>query len=69
MECCHPKHNKKIERIEDKKLENKEFNKDINSHKKEKYINYFSSFTSFSGIFSSYQVCHSICLAVISLLS
>ncbi|MEK6933159.1 MAG: hypothetical protein AABW56_05210 [Nanoarchaeota archaeon] len=63
MDCCKPvKNNKKIE---EKKI-NKEV---IRYHKKEKYLNYFSSFTGASGVFSSYQVCHSICLGVIALLS
>lgn len=64
MDCCHTshKHSKPIE----KKIEVKELNK---NHRKEKYLNYFSSFTGFSGIFSSYQVCHSICLGTIALLS
>ena len=61
MDCCKPIKNSK--RIEEKKLELK------GEHKKEKYLNYFSSFTGASGIFSSYQVCHSICLGVIALLS
>ena len=66
MDCCntnHKKHEKKVE----KKAVNKSFNNQ--NHKKEKYINYFSSFTGASGVFSSYQVCHSICLGVIALLS
>ena len=64
MDCCHTshKHSKPVE----KKVELKEPDK---NHKKEKYLNYFSSFTGFSGIFSSYQVCHSICLGTIALLS
>ena len=66
MDCCstnHKKHEKKVE----KKIENKSFNNQ--NHKKEKYINYFSSLSGVSGVFSSYQVCHSICLGVIALLS
>src|SRR3989344_1338803 len=61
MDCCKPIKNSK--RIEEKKLELK------GEHKKEKYINYFSSLSGVSGVFSSYQVCHSICLGVIALLS
>jgi hypothetical protein len=66
MDCCNTNH-KKHEKKAEKKTENKSFNNQ--NHKKEKYINYFSSFTGASGIFSSYQVCHSICLGIIALLS
>lgn len=42
----------------------------IKTIKKEgKFLNYFSSISGLSGIFSSYQVCHNICLTVIVLLS
>jgi len=60
MDCCKPKQIKKKEKV---------VADNLNNHKKEKYLNYFSSFTGVSGIFSSYQVCHSICLGVIALLS
>src|SRR3989338_3588047 len=66
MDCCntnHKKHEKKVE----KKTVNKSFNNQ--GHKKEKYVSYFSSLSGISGAFSSYQVCHSICLGIIALLS
>mgnify|MGYP001614207108 CR=1 FL=1 len=62
MGCCD--HAKKHEKIEKKIIE-----KDLNVHPKEKYVSYFSSLSGASGIFSSYQVCHSICLGTIALLS
>lgn len=64
MDCCKPV--KTSKKIEDKKISSKEI---IKNHKKDKYFSYLSSFTGASGVFSSYQVCHSICLGVIALLS
>ncbi len=64
MDCCKPV--KTSKKIEDKKILSKEI---IKNHKKDKYFSYLSSFTGASGVFSSYQVCHSICLGVIALLS
>ena len=64
MDCYKPVKNSK--KVEDKKSLNKKI---IKNHKKEKYINYFSSLSGISGVFSSYQVCHSICLGIITLLS
>lgn len=61
MDCCHTDH--KQSKPIGKKFELKRINN------KERYLNYFSSFSGFSGIFSSYQVCHSICLGTIALLS
>jgi len=64
MDCCKPVKNSK--RIEDKKISSKEIIKD---HKKDKYFSYLSSLSGASGAFSSYQVCHSICLGIVALLS
>ena len=60
MDCCSTKKIKKKEKVAVDGLKN---------HKKEKYVSYFSSLSGSSGVFSSYQVCHSICLGVIALLS
>src|SRR3989344_8300745 len=60
MDCCSTKKIKKKEKVAVDDLKN---------HKKEKYVSYFSSLSGISGVFSSYQVCHSICLGVIALLS
>lgn len=60
MDCCNTK---------TKVKPGKENTKPEHDHKKEKYVSYVSSLSGASGIFSSYQVCHSICLGVIALLS
>ncbi len=61
MDCCNASNSKK----------NKP-NAVSHSHgssKKKGYLSYFSSISGVSGVFSSYQVCHSICLGVIAVLS
>lgn len=64
MDCC--KTVKNIRKAEEIKISNKEI---VKNHKKDKYFSYLSSLSGVSGAFSSYQVCHSICLGIIALLS
>src|SRR3989344_4281051 len=64
MDCCHIDHKK--HKVENRNIINKDIKE---THKKEKYVSYVSTVSGASGIFSSYQVCHSICLGFIALLS
>lgn len=75
MDCCNTSNSKKSKpKMDCCNTSNSKKNKPyaVSSHgsgKKKGYLSYLSSVSGVSGAFSSYQVCHSICLGVIAVLS
>ncbi len=71
MDCCTT--NKKKPVIKTSKINNTCHSSNVNDkntpNSKNSYLSYIGGVSSASGVFSSYQLCHSICLGVIALLS